>query len=137
MTPLAPTPLAPSFSGRLEDPRAAERMFAPLAEETVEVLAFVYLDADQRVLGMRQSRSSAHDTHEMAIRDVAIDALAYGAAAVVMAHNHPSGDPTPSVADREATRRIAQALDPLGIRLLDHLVITRGAVTSFRTLGWL
>jgi DNA repair protein RadC len=137
MTVHTSIPLALSFSGRLEDPRAAERLFAPLAEEAVEVLAFVYLSEDQRVLGMRQSRSAARDTHGMPIRDIAIDALACGAAGVVMAHNHPSGDPTPSAADREATLRIARALDPLGIRLLDHLVITRAAVTSFRTLGWL
>lgn len=133
MTLLAPIPLPL----RLEDPRAAERLFAPLAEEAVEVLAFVYLAEDQRVLGMRQSRSAAHDTHEVPVRDVAIDALACGAAGVVMAHNHPSGDPTPSKADRDATWRVARALDSLGIRLLDHLVITREKVTSFRALGWI
>lgn len=137
MTLLAPIPLAPSFSGRLEGPRAAERLFAPLAEEAVEVVAFVYLDADQRVLGMRQSRSGGPDTHDISVRDIAIDALAHDAVAVVMAHNHPSGDAEPSRADREATRRIAGALKPLGIRLVDHLVITRAKVTSFRTLGLL
>lgn len=122
---------------RLADPRAAERLFAPLAEEKVEVAAFVYLDAEQRVLGMRQSRSAAPDTHEFSVREVAIDALAHDAAAVVMAHNHPSGDPEPSAADRDATRRVARALDALGIRLVDHLVITATKVTSFRTLGLL
>ncbi|MEZ0244811.1 MAG: JAB domain-containing protein [Sphingomonas sp.] len=133
MTLLAPIPLPL----RLTDPRGAERLFAPLIEEAVEVIAFVYLDADQRVLGMRQSRSRARDTHDAAIRDVAIDALGFDAAGVVMAHNHPSGDPTPSAADRDATRRIASALAPLGVRLLDHLVMARGGVTSFRALGWL
>jgi len=122
---------------RLADPEAAERLFAPLAEEQVEVLAFVYLDADQCVLGMRQSRSGARDAHEVRVRDIAGDALSYDAAGVVMAHNHPSGDPSPSNADREATRRIARALEPLGIRLLDHLVITRAGATSFRRLGLL
>ena len=129
MTPLAPLHLA--------DPQAAERLFASLAEEAVEVIAFVYLDRGQRVLGMRHSRSRACDTHDIAVRDVAMDALAYDAAGVVMAHNHPSGDATPSAADREATRRIAGALAPLGVRLLDHLVVTRNGTTSFRALGLL
>jgi len=122
---------------RLSDPEAAERLFAPLAGEAVEVLAFVYLDREQRVLGMRQSRSAAHDTHDVPVRDIVIDALGFGAAGVVMAHNHPSGDATPSAADREATRRVARALDTLGVRLLDHLVVTRNGATSFRTMGLL
>ncbi|RYD55748.1 MAG: hypothetical protein EOP60_05755 [Sphingomonadales bacterium] len=62
---------------------------------------------------------------------------ALDAEAVVMAHNHPSGDSTPSVADREATRMLARALDGLGIRLLDHLVVTRNGVSSFRAMGLL
>ena len=122
---------------RLADPQAAERLFAPLAGEDVEVLAFVYLDRDQRVLGMRQSRSASHHTHDVPVRDIVIDALGFGAVGVVMAHNHPSGDATPSVADREATRRVARALDALGVRLLDHLVVTRNGATSFRTMGLL
>jgi DNA repair protein RadC len=122
---------------RLADPRAAERLFAPLAEEAVEVLTFVYLDAEQRVLGIRQSRSGAPDTHEFSVRDVAIDALAHDAAGVVMAHNHPSGDPAPSEADRAATSRIARALDTLGVRLLDHVIVARGGATSFRSMGLL
>jgi DNA repair protein RadC len=126
----------PKFE-HLSDPGAAGELFAPLAEEECEVAAFVYLGADQRVLGMRETRSDARDTFDLPIRDVVADALRFDARGVVMAHNHPSGDATPSNADREATRLLARALDPLGVRLLDHLVITRRGVTSFRTLGWL
>lgn len=122
---------------RLEDPAAAERLFAPLADEAVEVLAFVYLTADQRVLGIRQMRSRAADTLDLKLRDIVVDALAHDAAGVVMGHNHPSGDATPSRADREATRRIALALGTLGIRLLDHIVVAPGRATSFRSLGLL
>ncbi|ATY32743.1 JAB domain-containing protein [Sphingomonas psychrotolerans] len=122
---------------RLADPAAAGALFACLAEETVEVMAFVYLAADQRVLGMRQARSGSVDRLVLPIRDVAADALAFGAAAVVMAHNHPSGDPTPSVADREATRLLARALETLEMRLLDHLIVASGGITSFRRLGLL
>ena len=128
-------PLLPQqrISGRSE----AEAFFAPLAGLHEESAAFVYLDTEQRVLGMRHTRSDAHDRLDMPIRAIAADALALDAKAVVMAHNHPSGDATPSAADREATRMLARALDGLGIRLLDHLVVTRSGVSSFRALGLL
>ncbi len=122
---------------QLRDPQAAGALFAPLAHERVEVLAFVYLGAEQQVLGMRHARSRHHDRLDLPIRAIAADALAFDALGLVMAHNHPSGDPTPSEADREATRRLARALDPLGIRLLDHLVVGTRGITSFRSLGFL
>ena len=122
---------------RIADAQAAGALFAPLAEEEVEVAAFVYLAEDQRVLGMREVRSESRETFDLPIRAVVADALRFDARGVVMAHNHPSGDSTPSAADREATRLLARALDPLGVRLIDHLVVTRHGVTSFRTLGLL
>lgn len=121
----------------LADPDAAYDLFAPLAGEALEIAAFVYLGEDRRLLGIRHARSASSDTLDVPIREVVSDALAFGALGVVMAHNHPGGDPTPSPADRDATRRLAQALDPLGVRLLDHLVIARGGVVSFRRLGLL
>jgi DNA repair protein RadC len=54
-----------------------------------------------------------------------------------MAHNHPSGDPTPSAADRDMTRLLARTLGALDIRLLDHLIVTLSGTTSFRRLGLL
>lgn len=122
---------------RLADPAAAGALFACLVDEATEVMAFVYLDGDQRVLGMRHARSGSIDRLVLPIRDVAADALAFGAAAVVMAHNHPSGNPTPSIADREATRLLARALATLEMRLLDHLIVARDGITSFRQLGLL
>ncbi|RYE02573.1 MAG: DNA repair protein, partial [Sphingomonadales bacterium] len=74
---------------------------------------------------------------DLPIRIIAAEALACDAVAVVIAHNHPSGEAMPSAADREATRRLARALDGLGIRLLDHLVVTRTGFASFRALGLL
>lgn len=122
---------------RLADPAAAGALFAGLADEPAEVIAVVYLDAGQRVLGLRQARSGAIDRLVLPIREIAADALAFGAVAVVIAHNHPSGDPTPSIADREATRLLARALETLEMRLLDHLIVARGGITSFRRLGLL
>lgn len=121
----------------LADPAAAGALFACLADEPGEVIAAVYLDGDQRVLGLRHARSGAVDRLVLPIREIAVDALAFGAVAVVIAHNHPSGDPTPSAADREATRLLARALETLEMRLLDHLIVARGGITSFRRLGLL
>lgn len=133
MTLMQPVPDA----RMLTHPAASRALFAPIAEESTEVLAIAYLAADRRLLGMRHARSASVDTLKLPIRDIATDALAFGAAAVVIAHNHPSGDPTPSAADREATQMLAQALDPLGVRLIDHLVMTRNSFASFRALGLL
>lgn len=122
---------------RLADANAAGALFECLADEPTEVMAFVYLDADQRVLGLRHARSGSVDRLVLPIREIAADALAFGAVAVVMAHNHPSGDPHPSIADREATRLLARALATLEVRLLDHLIVARQGIVSFRSLGLL
>ncbi|MDF7776841.1 JAB domain-containing protein [Sphingomonas sp. AOB5] len=122
---------------RIRDADAAAQLFASIEREPVEVAMFAYLGAGQELLGMRCTRSPSRDTLDLPIREVARDALAFGATGVVMAHNHPGGDPDPSEADRNATRRLARALDPLGIRLLDHLVVTRDGAVSFRELGLL
>lgn len=122
---------------RLADAHAAGALFECLADEPVEVMAFVYLDADQRVLGLRHARSGSVDRLVLPIREIAADALAFGAVAVVMAHNHPSGDPNPSIADREATRLLARALETLEVRLIDHLIVASQGIVSFRRLGLL
>ncbi|MBB5711713.1 JAB domain-containing protein [Sphingomonas xinjiangensis] len=122
---------------RIDDAAAAQALFEPLAGEAVEVLAFAYLDRGRTLLGVRHVRSLAVDRIAVPIRAIAGDALAFDACAVVMAHNHPSGDPTPSAADRETTRLVAQALEGLQVRLIDHLIIAARGVTSFRTLGLL
>ena len=59
------------------------------------------------------------------------------AAAVILYHNHPSGDPTPSREDREFTRRLALAAESVGVRLLDHVVVGREGCVSFREAGLL
>ena len=124
-------------SRHLTDASAAGAFFAPLARQRTETVGYAYLARDHRLLGLRHTRSHAKDHVALHLREVAAHALALDAAAVVMAHNHPSGDATPSAADREATRLLSRALATLDVRLLDHLVITDGGVTSFRRLGLL
>ena len=68
-------------------------------------------------------------------REVFACAVREAAAAIVVAHNHPSGDCSPSREDREVTRRLARAGEILGIRLLDHVVIADRNYTSFAEMG--
>ena len=68
-------------------------------------------------------------------RQVVRRALHHNASAVIVAHNHPSGISTPSVADQDITRHLKQVLELFDIRLLDHLVIGDGAATSLAELG--
>lgn len=108
-----------------------------VAGERVEVAAFAYCDDAGRMLGLRHARGGAVDAVDLPVRCVAIDALSLEAAVVVMAHNHPRGEAWPSRADRDATRRLADALRALGVRLHEHLVVGAGGSWSFRAAGLL
>ena len=68
-------------------------------------------------------------------REVFGPAIRQGAAAVVLAHNHPSGDPTPSAQDIEVTKRLLDASEVLGIKLLDHVIVGNGSYFSMRNEG--
>lgn len=70
-------------------------------------------------------------------REVFADAVTDRAAAVICIHNHPSGNPDPSNEDIQVTKQLADAGSILGINLIDHLIITKGGVTSLRSLGYL
>lgn len=109
--------------------------FARLGETAREVCVVLYLDRAGRRLGLRHMVSQQPDTMTFPVRALAGDALAFGAAAVILAHCHPSGDPRPSRVDRDATRRLARALDAIDVRLIDHWIIAGSARTSLRALG--
>lgn len=112
-------------------------LFEPIATVREEIAVFAYLDPEWRLLGMRHVPSSLTDAVTIPLREIVADALAFDCSAVVMAHNHPSGDPTPSDADYAFTRRLAYALDLVGVRLFDHLVLARDGCESFRRRGLL
>ena len=83
---------------------------------------------------LRISRGTADSAPAFA-RDVFKEALKWGAVAVMVAHNHPSGDPAPSKADFKFTERLVELAKIAEIRLLDHLVLGDGNYTSIRSLG--
>lgn len=102
-----------------------------------ERLCVAHLDTDGALLGVSLSYSRSANRIAVPMRRIAADALRLGAHAIVVAHNHPSGDPTPSAEDCRATARLAQVADALGIALRDHLVFAKGNWRSFRALGLL
>ncbi len=112
-------------------------LFAHLADQPCEVIAAAYLDADWRLLALRHNPSGGADAATVPLRKIARDAILFDAARVVLAHNHPSGDPTPSAADKRATRRLARALGALGSPLVEHLVVARGGTFSLAAAGFL
>ncbi len=100
-----------------------------------EETRLLFLDRKNALIADERHGRGTVDHAPIYPREVAKRALELGASALVMAHNHPSGDPTPSQADIETTKRIRAALDAVGVTLHDHLVIGRDGEASFRALG--
>ena len=118
--------------------RAAADLLAPrFAGVEGEKLAVLYLDEEQRTLGIEEHAAASPGAIDLPLRAIFKRALALDAAGLVIAHNHPSEDPTPSEADIQATRRLAATAEALGIRLHDHLIFAGGDCFSFRALGLL
>lgn len=136
LTPI-PSALIGAPYRALDAEHTAVSLFAPIRNLSTEVAMFAFVDSEWRLLAVRTTPSDRADMVEIPVRTIVADALAFDAAAVVMAHNHPSGDATPSEDDRVLTRRLARALDAVGVRLVDHLVLTGEQTVSFRRLGLL
>ena len=118
--------------------RAAADLLAPLfAGAQGEKLAVVYLDKARRLIAVEEHDLGGGDETILPIREIFTAALEHGAAGMVIAHNHPSGDSNPSPADEAATRRLAETSEALAIVLHDHLIFAGGEWLSFRQLGLL
>ena len=121
----------------LSDPdRAGDYLARRLRPLPHEVFACLFLDTRHRMIAYEELFRGSLDGAEVHSREVAKRCLAHNAAAVILGHNHPSGNPEPSAADRAVTARLKQALSLLDVRLLDHFVIGDGAPTSMARRGW-
>lgn len=113
-------------------PAAIAELVAPLlARERREKIVVLVADAANRVIRLVPVASGGVDSSPLPVREVLQAVLRYDGRAFALAHNHPSGDPTPSVYDREATRAVGRAADAVGLRFLDHVVV---AGTSWRAV---
>jgi DNA repair protein RadC len=102
-----------------------------------ELFCCVYLDNRHRVIDYAELFRGTIDGTSVYPREVVKEALSRNAAAVILAHNHPSGVAEPSQADERITQRIKSALELIDVRLLDHLIVGDNGCTSFATRGLL
>jgi DNA repair protein RadC len=118
--------------------RDAAALLAPLfADVEGEMLAVLHLDADRRIIAVDAHEVAGADEIVLPMRAIFAAALGHDASGMIVAHNHPSGNPAPSQADKAATRRLAETAAALDITLHDHLIFAAGDWASFRQLSLL
>ena len=128
----------PRLTGALDSPaeaaKAARRYLAGRGREHFVVLL---LDARYRVMKVAPVSVGSLQMSVVHPRETFREAISAGAAALIVAHNHPSGDPTPSPEDLDLTRRLVEAGRLLGIPVLDHLIVGEGSPLSLKAAGFL
>lgn len=122
----------------LTDPAATRRyLVARLRDRPQEVFCCLYLDNRHRVVAFEELFQGTLDGASVHPREVLRKVLAHNAAAVIFAHNHPSGVAEPSDADRRLTQRLKESLALVDVRVLDHFVVGDGEAASFAERGLL
>ena len=102
-----------------------------------EVFALLLLDSKNRVIGFREMFRGTLDGTNVYPREVVKVALEHNAATVILVHNHPSGDPEPSQADRILTTTLRTALNMVGTRILDHVIVGYEGCVSLAERGYI
>jgi len=110
---------------------------ATMAYAKTEQFRILFLDRRNALIADEKQQQGTVDHTPVYPREVVKRALELGASAIILVHNHPSGDVTPSRSDIEMTREVSEAAGKLGIQVHDHLIIGRGEHASFRSLGLL
>ena len=116
-------------------PALAEDMFSEMAHLAVEQVRVAFLDTGRRLIRIEVMGSGTVHFAHVYPREIARRCLELSASSVVLVHNHPSGDPTPSPEDIQMTKRIRKALEAIDAALFDHLVIGRKGYISFQECG--
>lgn len=127
--PVRKRPVISSWTALLAYVRTA------MAHESREQFRVLFLDKKNQLILDEVMNQGTVDHAPVYPREVARRALETGASSVILVHNHPSGDPSPSGADVDMTRQIVEALRALKIAVHDHLVVGRDGVASFKALG--
>ena len=110
---------------------------AMLRHEPHEVFACLFLDSRHRVLAFEILFRGSIDTTSVHPRQVVKRALAHNAAALILCHNHPSGNAEPSPADRALTKRLQETMELVDVRVLDHFIVGDGDPLSMAEYGWI
>jgi len=110
---------------------------AHIAYGQIEEFHLLFLDRKNMLIAHERQQRGTIDHTPVYPREVVKRALELGASALILVHNHPSGDPTPSKGDIAVTRDIVKAAAPLGVTVHDHVIIGRGRHTSLRDMGLL
>ena len=110
---------------------------ALLADYEHEVFALLMLDSRHRVIAFEEVFRGTLDGASVYPREVVKIALEHNAAAMILVHNHPSGDPEPSMADRNLTTKLQDVLNLVGVRTLDHVVVGQEDCVSLAERGYL
>ena len=122
----------------LENPlEVRDYLKSMLRHEPHEVFGCLFLDSKHRVLAFESLFRGTIDCTSVYPRQVVKRALAHNAAALILCHNHPSGNTSPSQADRTLTKRLQEALGLIDVRVLDHFIIGDGEPLSMAEYGWL
>ena len=123
---------------RLSDSKdVAVMLMDELADEKMEIFMAINLNSKLQVESKSIVSIGNLDSAPVHPREVFGPAVRRGAAAVIVAHNHPSGDPTPSHQDIEVTMRLSEASKIIGIKLIDHVIVGNGKFTSMKAEGYL
>jgi DNA repair protein RadC len=110
---------------------------AAMANELNEQFRLLFLDKRNHLIADEVQQQGTVDHVPVYAREVVKRALELGATALILVHNHPSGDPTPSRADIEMTKELIRATSGVGIIIHDHLIVGKTATSSFKSLGLL
>lgn len=107
-----------------------------LAHREREIFQVIFFDNQHRIIHTCEMFSGTINSVEVHPREIVREALQHNAAALILAHNHPSGVAEPSRADRDITHQIVCACNLVNIRILDHIVVGKGEYVSFAERGW-
>ena len=121
-------PVLTSWTAVLDYCRAA------MGFEAREQFRILFLDKKNRLIADEVQQQGTVDHTPVYVREVVKRALELSASAIILVHNHPSGDPTPSRADIDMTRQIVDAARPLGVAIHDHIIVGRQGHASFKGL---
>jgi DNA repair protein RadC len=123
---------------RISGSKEAAALFAPtFSHAGIEELRIAHVDDDRRLIALRIHPGGSEDHLHLPLKEIAREALVLRSHGILMAHNHPSGDPTPSRSDIDATRALSELTERLDIRLYDHLIFAPNGWSSLLALGLL